>query len=167
MVVVLNKALRPLPITVEDLGTPIYLRIGPARKPVSDRAFRSVRFTPRGVGLKPWSPDHLTEPWRVGRTGDAITLRWIRRTRVPAGDSWDSVEVPLAEDTQEYRVEIMDGASVVRTFEPTAPAITYTAAQQTDDWGAPLERGTIMKVRVRQISQAVGGGVPLIMFLEL
>ena len=167
MVVVLNAALRPLPITVEDLGTPIHLRIGPAQKPVSDRAFRSVLFTPRGVGLKPWSPDHLTEPWRVGRTGDAITLRWIRRTRVPAGDSWDSVEVPLAEETQEYRVEIMDGASVVRTFEPTAPAITYTAAQQTDDWGAPLERGTIMKVRVRQISQAVGDGVPLIIFLEL
>ena len=56
---------------------------------------------------------------------------------------------------------------LARYEAPAAPAITYTAAQQTDDWGAPLERGTIMKVRVRQISQAVGDGVPLIMFLEL
>lgn len=166
-VVLLNTALTPLPLEVEEVGAPLQLRVGPAQKPVSDSAFRPLAFTPRGVGLRPWAPDHLSEPWRIGRAGSDLTLRWIRRSRIPSADSWDSVEVPLGEDAEAYRLEIMDGAAVVRTFETSVPAVTYTAAQQSADWGAPLARGSSIEVRLRQISQAVGDGFPLITTIQI
>ena len=61
----------------------------------------------------------------------------------------------------------VEGLSVVGTVETSAPAVTYTAAQQSADWGAPLARGSSIKVRLRQISQAVGDGFPLITTIQI
>jgi hypothetical protein len=49
----------------------------------------------------------------------------------------------------------MNGASVVRTLTSSTAAVTYTAAQQTADFGAPQSSYT---VRVYQISASYGRG---------
>jgi hypothetical protein len=91
---------------------------------------------------------------RDGGTQD-IALNWIRRTRI-GGDGWDGGDVPLGEASESYRVEILNGSSVVRTLTVGARSALYTAAQQTADFGSstfsPLD------VRVAQISDVFGAG---------
>jgi Putative phage tail protein len=54
-----------------------------------------------GRALKPWQPVHLN--YRFNSSGD-LELVWIRRSR--AGSSWvDYVEIPLAEEVEEYLVQ--------------------------------------------------------------
>ena len=84
------------------------------------------------MGLKPLCPVHV----RGARSGGDLAITWMRRTRI-GGDSWDAVEVPLGEDSESYEVDILDGATVKRTLAATTPAATYTAADQTADFGAP------------------------------
>ena len=111
-VVVLDEALAPLPIGEAALGLPANWRIGPASKPVSDRSYRALSFTPEGVGLRPFSVGHVEQPWR--------TARDARRPRDPldpplAGArrrQLDRAGVPLAEESEAYEVEILDGATV-------------------------------------------------------
>ncbi len=104
-------------------------------------------------GLACLAPVHLSVKWEAD--GD-IELFWIRRTRI-GGDSWEPVEVPLGEEEELYEVEILDGASVVRTVTGLgAPAWLYQVADQTADFGAPL---TAIAFRVYQVSAASGRGI--------
>lgn len=91
---------------------------------------------------------------RLHQRYSSSTLSWIRRTRV-GGDSWLN-EVPLGEETEEYDVLILDGASVVRTIRLASQGTLYTAAQQMADFGAPPAS---LAWRVAQISRAYGRGV--------
>ena len=76
------------------------------------------------------------------RASPAISsIAWTRRSRALAADSWTAAEVPLAEEREAYEVEILDGATVVRTLAATTTSVTYTAAQQLADWGALLGPG--------------------------
>mgnify|MGYP000322962677 CR=1 FL=1 len=78
-----------------------------------------------------------------------------------AVNSWlnSPLYVPLGEDSEEYELEVYDGAgyaTVLRTLTGLAtPEATYTAAQQTTDFGAPQ---STVYVRVYQISAAIGRG---------
>jgi hypothetical protein len=65
--------------------------------------------------------------------------------------------VPLAETSEAYEVEILNGEEVVRTLAATTPSALYTAAQQTSDFGSTQPSIT---VRVFQLSEAVGRGFP-------
>jgi hypothetical protein len=105
----------------------------------------------RGLADRPWSPAHLT--LEVGEGGDLI-LRWVRRARL-GGDGWGG-EPPLSEEQETYRVEILDGEAVVRTVEVTSPFLTWTSAQQTDDFpgGVPDP----VTFRVAQGSAVFGWG---------
>ena len=44
--------------------------------------------------------------------------------------------MPLGEDAESYEVDILDGASVVRTLTASAPGAVYPAAEQTADFGS-------------------------------
>ena len=69
--------------------------------------------------------------------GGDLTITWIRRTRF-SGEWRDLVDVPLNEASEAYEVDVIDGAgTVVRTFSSPNPTVTYTAADQTTDFGAP------------------------------
>lgn len=104
----------------------------------------------RGLSSRPWSPAHLR-----ARKQDGDTLvTWIRRTRL-AGDGWDA-EVPLGEEREVYRVEILDGETVVRTAETTTPAFTYTAVQRAAD--LPSGPVGVLAVKVAQGSALFGWG---------
>ena len=159
-VVVLDEALAPLPVGEAALGLEANWRVGPASKPVSDRSYRALSFTPEGVGLRPFSVGHVEQPWRTARAPGDLTIRWTRRSRALVADSWTAPEVPLAEESEAYEVEILDGATVQRTLSTTTTSVTYTAAQQIADWGALLGPGDTLDVRIYQLSALVGRGAP-------
>jgi hypothetical protein len=111
-------------------------------------------FTNEGVNLMPIAPVHLGG----GRDASGnIILNWVRRTRI-SGEWRSGVDVPLGEATEAYIVEIYDGSSygeVLRTVEVTTQTLTYTAAQQTSDFGS-LQ--STVYFRVYQINAIVGRG---------
>ncbi|MEI4234708.1 hypothetical protein V8324_17770 [Roseovarius sp. D22-M7] len=159
-VVVLDESLASLPIAEADLGIPWNWRIGPASRPVSDETYVGQTFTPEGVGLRPFSVAHVEQPWRRPRTPGDLTIRWTRRSRALAADSWGGLEVPLAEELEAYEVGILDGPAVKRVLSTTTTSALYTTAQQIADWGAPLGPGDSLTVRISQISALVGRGAP-------
>ena len=142
--------LLPLDLTVGEVGSPFTMRYGPAPVAVADARYQDETRTFTGVGLQPYAPVHLAAS-RV--SGDTV-FTWIRRTRFN-GDSWDLAEVPLNEESEAYEIDIMDGETVLRTLTATSPTVTYTAAQETADWGITKSQLT---VRVYQMSATVGRG---------
>jgi hypothetical protein len=114
-------------------------------------AAATIAFANQGVGLKPYAPAHVTGS-RNG-SGD-LTIKWVRRTRV--GGEWrDFVDASLGEDSEAYEVDIMSGSTVVRTLAVTSPAATYTAADQTTDFGST--QSSII-LRIYQLSADIGRG---------
>ena len=87
-----------------------------------------------------------------------LTIRWTRRSRALAADSWGAVEVPLVEETEVYEVEILDGTAVKRVLSATTTSAIYTAAQQTVDWGGLLAPGDALTIRIFQLSALIGRG---------
>jgi hypothetical protein len=148
--VVLDAAVTAALLAPDEARLALTWRYGPKPLPQTDIAYTAVTHAYGALGLRPLSPAHV----RGVRTGGDLALSWIRRTRI-AGDAWEQVEVPLGEESEAYAVDVMDGATVKRTIESTVPGATYTAAQQTADFGAPQAAVT---VRVHQLSQTYGRG---------
>lgn len=109
-------------------------------------------FTHGAVALKPFAPAYLGG----GRdaAGD-LTINWMRRDRKSAA-AWR--DLPMSEFVEAYEIDVMNGAAVVRTIAAATQTATYTAAQQTSDFGSPQAS---VSVRVYQISAAVGRGYSL------
>jgi hypothetical protein len=150
----LDPARQPRPnFSVSRIGAPIAWRFAPIPQGPAGDLSGEIVFTNTGCGLRPFAPVHLTA-FRMAPSND-IQLSWIRRTRV-GGDSWLN-EAPQAEETEEYDVHIMDGATVVRSARVSAPTLLYTAAEQTADFGSPPP---VLTWRVAQVSRAYGRGVP-------
>jgi hypothetical protein len=83
-----------------------------------------------------------------------LTITWKRRTR--AGGHWaDATDVPLAEESERYEVDVMSGATVKRTVSVTAQTASYLASEATADGLAPAGPVTF---RIYQISATVGRG---------
>jgi hypothetical protein len=98
------------------------------------------------------------QPWRRAREPGDLVIRWTRRSRALAADSWTAPEVPLAEENEAYEVEILDGITVKRVLSSAASSAVYSAALQTADWGALLGPGATLDVRIFQLSALVGRG---------
>ena len=97
-VVVLDAALASLPIAEADLGIWWNWRIGPApsgqRRDLSGAGLHARRRRAAAV---------LGRPCRAamaqGARARRSTIRWTRRSRALAADSWGALEVPMAEET--------------------------------------------------------------------
>jgi hypothetical protein len=159
-VVVLDQALAVLPVAEAELGIPWNWRIGPASRPMSDESYVASSFTPAGVGLRPFSVAHVEQPWRTVCSPGDLTIRWKRRSRALAADSWGGLDVPLAEEAEAYEVEIMAGAALKRTLVTGTTSVTYSGARQIADRGALLGPGDTLLVRIYQLSALVGRGAP-------
>jgi Putative phage tail protein/Hypothetical glycosyl hydrolase family 15 len=111
-------------------------------------------FTNTCIGLKPYSPVHVT---KVSEVDGDIVVSWIRRTR--AVDYWaDGVDVPLFEESERYDLEVLNGTTVVRTVSGlSSPSYTYTLAMQIADFGVEQ---SFIDVLVYQLSAMVGRGYP-------
>ncbi|MEJ2227036.1 MAG: glycoside hydrolase/phage tail family protein [Alphaproteobacteria bacterium] len=150
--VLLDTSITQVDMTADDVGLAFNWKYGPSPYDIGNSAYASkLAYSFDGVGLRPLSPCHVRGVFNGG--GD-LFIAWLRRTR-QGGDGWAQTEVPLGEDSEAYEVDIMNGASVMRTIASSTPAITYTAAQQTSDFGAPQSSYT---VRVYQISASYGRG---------
>lgn len=105
-----------------------------------------------GDELKPLAPAHV-EGSRDGSSN--LTIAWERRTR--AGGAWaDLIDVDQPEETLEFEVDVMNGMSVVRTISTTTESATYSAANQTTDFGSPQAS---LSVRVYQLGKLGRGYV--------
>ncbi|MET7243025.1 glycoside hydrolase/phage tail family protein [Methylobacterium sp. EM32] len=152
--VVLTDALVQSGMPLSARTLPLAWRWGPLGRPQDDPSFAGATLAFRGVGLRPYAPAQA----RMLRaaSGDLV-LSWIRRTRID-GDPWEQVEVPLAEEAEAYALDVLSGSTVLRTFEVTAPTVTYTAAHQAADFGGPVAS---LSVAVHQLSATYGRGAAL------
>lgn len=114
-----------------------------------------VEFTYQGVNLEPLSPVYASGSRDVS---DNLTVTWTRRSRL--SNSWwtTGAVAPIGEASESYEVDIMNGSTVVRTITATTPTITYTAAQQTTDFGSPQ---ATVDLRIYQLSDVVARGYAL------
>ncbi len=152
-VVVLNTAVDQLQATLSERGQTRFYKWGPSSVDIADPAWQQETFVARAVGLMPWAPVHVAGDRNA--SGD-LSISWVRRTRL--GGSWaDGTDVPLNEESERYEVDILGGSAILRTMSVTNPAATYTAAQQTADFGAAQ---STIALKVYQLSAAVGRGWP-------
>lgn len=151
--VLLDPSRQPRPtFEVSRIGSSIAWRFAPVPQGPAGDLSEELVFTNTGNGLRPFSPVYL-HARRDPVAGD-VNLSWIRRTRL-GGDAWLS-EVPLGEETEAYDVLVMSGSTALRTSRVSAPALLYTAAQQTTDFGSlPAS----LTWRVAQVSRVYGRGV--------
>jgi hypothetical protein len=151
--VLLDGAPARIDMTEDEIGLAFHWKCGPASRDIGAPNYVDVDHAFAGEGLKPLSPVHV----RATRSGGGdLAITWVRRTRI-GGDSWDGIDVPLGEAEERYEIDILDGADVVRTLTATSPAATYTAAEQTADFGAPQSS---VSLRLYQISATRGRGTP-------
>jgi hypothetical protein len=148
--VLLDEHVVPIARGLDALGRPLQLRLVAADRDHGDIAAVSLTATPTATALRPLSPVHL----RAVRSAGGIEFRWIRRTRID-GDSWEAQDVPLGEAFEKYQLDILDGASVLRTLETAVPNVLYAAADEIADFGAPQDA---LSVRLAQVSATVGRG---------
>ncbi len=152
-VVLLNAAVKQMALGRNEYTLPFHILWGPQGKPVADPAYQSAALQFAGIGLRPLAPVHVAG---ITQPNDDIVLTWIRRTRI-GGDSWDQTEVPLGEESEAYAIDIISGSAVLRTLNSAAPTATYTAAQQTADFGS---LPSTLAVAIHQRSPAFGRGTP-------
>lgn len=92
-------------------------------------------FTNNGIALKPYAPSSID----AGRDGSGnLTVEWMRRSRL--GGAWlEGVEVQLNEAVEAYRVRVYTTsgyATVAREITTSTETASYTAAEQTTDFGS-------------------------------
>jgi hypothetical protein len=83
--------------------------------------------------FKPYSPVDIAGE-RDG--SDNLTITWKRRARLDF-EFRDGDDIPLGEAVEAYEVDILDSGVTVRTIEVLEEEAEYTAAEQTNDFGAP------------------------------
>lgn len=97
-----------------------------------------------GRALLPWSPVH---PRAHFRSGGDLDIRWTRRSR--AGLVWaDYVEVPIAEESENYRVVVVSDPGIV--IETSAPWIVIAADQIQQFRDAAIEQ---LQIHVHQLGR--------------
>lgn len=128
-------------------------------KPVSvltDEADTAAQaFTNTGAGKRPYSPVHVAG---VRDSSSNLSISWVRRTRLRV-PGLGAGPVPIGEEIEAYEIDVYSGSTVVRTISASAPAATYTAAEQTADGLTP---GAAVSIRVYQMSAVRGRGFPAI-----
>ncbi|WP_274424856.1 baseplate multidomain protein megatron [Chelativorans sp. YIM 93263] len=152
--VLLDEAITPAGLKRREIGLELNWRVGPAGYDLSDAHFMTQTVAGGERALLPLSPVHL----RVRMADGDLHLSWIRRGRIDA-DSWRGEDIPLGEEGERYRVEVAPtGGEAVRRVIVPHPSWSYEAAAIAADFGDPP--GTL-DVTVRQISAAVGAGLPM------
>lgn len=151
-VVVLDDAVRVLPVEADERGEALTIIAVPAGRTVDDLSARVVEAVYAGIDRRPLRPVHLHSRWQ----GGDLYLSWIRRTRIE-GDAWGVGEVALGETSEAYIVRLFNAAGDrVLEREVTGPSALISAAELA----SALPGGTEgARWSVTQLSQSVGEGV--------
>ncbi len=131
-------------------GISMNYRIGPARRPIDDPSYIDETQVFAGNGLRPYAPAHLTAD---NTQSGGHKFNWIRRTRID-GDTWDTPEVPLGEESESYMIRISQADEVLREVIVEEPAWVYTLSEQAADGVSGS-----FDISVAQISATYGAGL--------
>lgn len=147
-VVLLDLALTQIDLASSSRGLARHYRIG-----VASRGFEDTNATHRaeafdGIGLRPYPIAHL----RSIASGGDLQITWKRRTRID-GDTWQSPEVPLGEDSESYQVRVIQAATILAEYTVNQPSFTYTAAMRSAD-----SVSGSFEIAVAQLSSSFGPG---------
>lgn len=150
VVVVLDRDLPRVESGPDERSLPLIWRAGPAGAPPGGVGFASREETVRGLYERQWSPCRL----RVESGDDGLHITWTGRVRA-GGDSWEREAVRV--DADRWRVRVLDGDDVVRTFEVEGETALYAAADVAADWPGGVDADAI--VAVAQWGAGFGWGV--------
>ena len=148
--VLLDRRVVAIASGLDALERTMQLRVVAANRDHGDPTALALEATPQATALRPPAPVHL----KAVRDAGGVTFSWIRRARFD-GDSWTG-EVPLCEEREQYALDILSGASVLRTLNVTQPSALYAAAAEIADFGVAQAS---LSVRVTQLSATVGAGI--------
>ena len=149
--VLLDAAVTRVDLGPSEVGLPLSWRCGPAGRDLGEESYVQAQYAFAGLAQRPFSPVRVL----AHRESGNILMGWIRRTRI-GGDSWDSAEVPLGEESETYEVDILASGQVVRTLTTSSPAATYTQAQQIADFGV---QPSSIRLRVYQTNHVWGRSI--------
>lgn len=151
--ILLTEGIYSIEGTTLDIGTLFRLKaVGNGGIEPMVTAYSSI--TPTGVNLECYSPAAVTG---VKDQAGNILFTVTRRDR-RAGFRTDYAAFPLSETQLSLEIDVMNGATVVRTLSGLTKTIAYPVAQQIDDFGAVQ---SAVSVRAYQLSAIVGRGYPL------
>ena len=111
----------------------------------SDTVYHNYKAT----HLRPLSPVHVKVTDVEGQT----KIDWTRRTRI-GGDSWSGLDVPLGEETESYRVQLLADGAVIAQHETAEPSLTLMDIRNAEI------------VSISQASRAYGWGAVEILYLN-
>ncbi|WP_021171276.1 hypothetical protein SOV_35580 [Sporomusa ovata DSM 2662] len=147
-----SATITTLPAPMSEWYSTKTYRIGPATKPVTDATYIEKMFSNNARLYQPWSVCNVAGSRDAANN---ITITWVRRDR--SGGAWlDNADIPMSESIERYEVDIVSGSTVKRTLTVITPLVTYTAADQTNDFGTPQ---ALLKVRIYQMSSIRGRGI--------
>ena len=147
--VLLDGGVPQINLPLASRGLERYYRVGASERGYADSNVETHIAAFNGIGLRPYSVSHLDFQRDITEN---LHLTWIRRTRVD-GDSWQSVEVPLGEEVEDYFVRVVKNNSIVRQMEVSESSWTYSSAlQAADEIEIPFE------IQVAQNSIGFGTG---------
>ena len=127
--VLVDNALSQIDLPASARGIDRHYRIGPVSKSYDDASYVHHVLAFEGVGLRPYRPVHLRAQRLI--SGD-IVVRWTRRTRID-GDNWQSIDVPIGEDREQYHVRVISGDTLHRDYVVDVSQFTYSRQDQDDD----------------------------------
>ena len=149
--VLLDSVPRQIELSPNLLRIAQTYRIGPAGRPLNDPSYVQKTESFNGNGLRPYRPCHL----RTEEEAGALRFGWIRRTRIN-GDGWTEFDVPLAEESEQYQLRILQNGVVLREEIVDRASWTYTAQMRAADGAA----GPAL-ISVAQVSALYGAGPAL------
>jgi hypothetical protein len=147
-VVLFDLALVQIDLAMSSRGLARYYRVGVASRGFDDSnvAVRTEAF--EGIGLRPYPIAHLRSSVLAGD----VHLAWKRRTRID-GDTWQSAEVPLGEETEAYQIRVIQGMAIIAEYTANQPQFVYTADMRISDGVSGA-----FEVAVAQLSPSFGPG---------
>ncbi|MEM0899603.1 MAG: glycoside hydrolase TIM-barrel-like domain-containing protein [Pseudomonadota bacterium] len=147
--VLLDEFVVPAGAATANFGQTMSWLHGPSGYDAESEYFETVENQFAGRAFLPFAPVHLTHK----TDANALHLTWVRRTRVD-GDSWLGVEVPLGEEREAYRIVVSDTLGFVREFDTETPSLRIPYDQLSTS-------NPTITVEIRQLSAAIGYGLPL------
>ena len=150
--VLIDEAVVQPPLSLAQAGLEQTWRLLPAGEDFG-RAQTDVTLRSAMLGLRPLAPVRL----RAVRQGGDVLFGWTRRTRV-GGDSWEAADVPLGEEREAYRIDVMAGSAARRSVSVGESQWLYRAADIAADLGPGATGFTL---RVAQLSTTFGAGAAL------
>lgn len=152
-VLLTTASIRAVEYPLSDMNVARSYKAVTAGQALADGTVES--FSGIGNSVKPLAPVKVQG---VRDMSDNLTVTWIRRARLNA-DWQDGFDVPLDEPSEQYRVYVFTSAartSVARTEDVTSPTWTYTAAEQTTDFGTPQDEVHLSIYQITPTYNALG-----------